>query len=502
MGFIELSLDTIKLGKQALVFVNTKRSAEKSAEEISKKIKNVDLEKLSYDILNCLSRPTKQCERLAKCVKKGVAFHHAGLDSKQKEIIERGFREGVIKIIACTPTLAAGVDLPAFRTILKDLKRYGRRGLNWIPVLEYNQMAGRAGRPKFDKKGEAIAIAANEAVKDDIKERYINGEVEDIYSKLAVEPVLRTYLLSLIATGFVSSKKEIMDFFERTFWAFQFEDMDKLEKIILKVLRLLKEYEFIDDSKEDFVSANEVGNEVIKATVLGKRVAELYVDPLTANHLINCVKKKKEVNEFSFLQMISNTLEIYPLLRVRVAEYDNVQEELVKYEDYLLIDEPSMYDDEYEEFLSSVKTSLMFIDWINENDEEFLLEKYNIRPGELKVKLDVSNWLLYSSVELSKILGLRKVVSSLNKLKSRLRYGVKEELLVLLRLRDIGRVRARKLFKNNIKNLGDIKKADVGVLAQLIGSKTAVSIKEQVGQKVDKVPVMKRKGQLSLEGYK
>ena len=68
---LDLALDTIKLGKQALVFVNTKRSAEKTAEDISTKIKtnNEKLSKLSDDVLKSLSSPTKQCERLGKCVK-------------------------------------------------------------------------------------------------------------------------------------------------------------------------------------------------------------------------------------------------------------------------------------------------------------------------------------------------------------------------------------------------------------------------------------------------
>ena len=145
---LDLALDTINIGKQALVFANTKRSAEKTAEDIAHKLKinNEKLDELSNEVLKALSRPTKQCERLAKCVKKGIAFHHAGLVAKQRELVEDNFRNGTIKIICSTPSLAMGVDLPAFRAILKDLRRYGSHGLSYIPVLEYLQMSGRAGR--------------------------------------------------------------------------------------------------------------------------------------------------------------------------------------------------------------------------------------------------------------------------------------------------------------------------------------------------------------------
>src|SRR3989344_5548574 len=83
---LNIALDTLKIGKQALIFANTKKSAEKTAEEISKKLKTESeiLKELSEKALNVLPRPTKQCERLALCMKKGIAFHHAGLTQKQK----------------------------------------------------------------------------------------------------------------------------------------------------------------------------------------------------------------------------------------------------------------------------------------------------------------------------------------------------------------------------------------------------------------------------------
>src|SRR3990167_7074642 len=109
---LDLALDTIKIGKQALVFANTKRSAEKTAEDIAKKVKtdNKKLIELSESVLKALSRPTKQCERLSNCIKKGIAFHHAGLVAKQRELIEDNFRSGLIKIICCTPTLCLSGD--------------------------------------------------------------------------------------------------------------------------------------------------------------------------------------------------------------------------------------------------------------------------------------------------------------------------------------------------------------------------------------------------------
>ncbi len=505
---INLALDTIKLGKQAIIFANSKRSAEKTAEEISKKIKDISLNELSEKILHGLSRPTKQCERLSKCVKKGIAFHHAGITMKQRELIEDYFREGKIKIIAATPTLAAGVDLPAFRTILKSLRRYGMHGLNWIPTLEYLQMAGRAGRPSYDKEGEAIAIANTEKAKEEIELRYVYGEPEEIYSKLAVEPVLRTYVLSLIATNFVNSKEQLIKFFEKTFWAQQYKDTFKLITTIEKMIELLKDFEFIRSEKKKsmFQSAFDLEqDEKYKATPLGIRVAQLYIDPLTANKIIESVKRaeQKDINIFSFLQMISHTLEMRPLLKVKVKELQDIQQEHLKVHDFILEEEPKQYDMEYEEFLASLKTALMLKDWCGENSEEILLEKYGIRPGELNAKLHNADWLLYAAEELTRIMKKQKLLKEISKTRYRLKYGVKEELIPLLELQGIGRVRARKLNNNRLRNLGDLKKTDINTLAQIVGKKLAINIKEQLGQSIDKIKVKerKRKGQISLLDY-
>ncbi|MFP4112370.1 MAG: helicase-related protein [Candidatus Woesearchaeota archaeon] len=515
-GALEVALVTINEGRQALLFVNSKRSAEKMADDIASKLKpDESFKKISQEAENTLSRPTKQCLRLSRCLKKGIAFHHAGLHQKQKTLIEDNFRDGKIKIICCTPTLAAGMDLPAFRVIIRDLKRYGGHwGMTPIPVLEYLQMAGRAGRPGKEKQGEAISIASTDSEKEEIHETYVRGKPEDIYSKLAVEPVLRTYVLSLVASGFIRNETGLKDFFGKTFWAQQYQDRDKLNTIISRMIDLLERYRFIESAENpsDFVSANEFEEKRLKATPLGRRVAELYLDPLTANHLIlNMIKAEKRLDdenehkrtadEFSILQMISHTIEMMPLLRVKTKEIEAINDTLADKQDFLLEEEPSLYDTDYDEFLSSIKTTLFFMDWIGEKDDEFLLEKYDIRPGETRYKLDKAKWLFYACSEFCKLLSFEKTGRLVRKCELRVKYGVKEELLPLLKLSRIGRTRARKLFNNQIKSLKDIKKADMTTLSFLLGPSIARNIKIQLDQEEKPVKKGTRKGQLSVEKF-
>lgn len=472
---VNISLDTLEMKKQALVFVNAKRSAEKVAEDIAKKspLRSESLSVLSEKIKNVLSRPTKQCERLALCAKHGIAFHHAGLAPKQKELVEEAFRTGVIKIIACTPTLAAGLDLPAFRAIIRDVKRYGNHGMVHIPVLEFLQMAGRAGRPKYDTYGEAIVIVSTNGDKEYVIEHYLNGEPEEIYSKLAVEPVLRTYLLSLVASRIIHSYESILEFFSMSFWAHQYKDLARIEKQIKRMLDLLIEWGFLQQL-----------NDTYRATALGKRVAELYIDPLTAHQFLEALKRAESVKlkSVSFLQLASNTLEMRPLLRVKQKEFEEIQEKYALIQANLMQLEPSMFEPEYDDWLNSVKTALMLEEWIDEKDEEWMLEHYDSRPGEVRAKIENADWLLYAVHELARLMNYLPLLKEIMKVRLRLRYGVKEELLPLIKLEGIGRVRARKLHKAGIKDLGDIRKAPIETLKRLLGDAVAVSVKKQVGE--------------------
>jgi len=154
-------------------------------------------------------------------VQNSVAFHHAGLSSDDRKLVEAGFKENCLKVIVATPTLAAGLNLPARRVIIRDYKRYDANyGMTNIPVLEYKQMAGRAGRPGFDSYGEAILIAKSPNECEALAEHYILNEAEDVISKLGTETALRMHVLSTISNGFARTKDELERFFGATFFGF------------------------------------------------------------------------------------------------------------------------------------------------------------------------------------------------------------------------------------------------------------------------------------------
>lgn len=470
--------DTLRMKKQILFFVANRRNAESLAERLGKiaqRFLNREekdyLNRLSKEVVSVLETPTHQCRRLAKCIKEGTSFHHAGLLSQQRRTIEEGFRKGLIKVVVATPTLALGVNLPCFRVVVRDVKRYyPGLGSEYIPTLEYKQFIGRAGRPQYDKFGESILIARSERDREELIERYILGKPEEINSKLAQESVLRMHILSLITSEFCRTFEDLEKFFDLTFFGFQYRNIGLIREKINSVINNLEKWGFIQVKGGNY-----------KGTKLGKRIAQLYLDPLTGYNFINSLTKlveKKEVSNLAILLVISLTKEISPPLILRGEDFYNLGEFLIKMQDFFLEKPPSVWEENYEEFLSALKLSLVFDAWINEENEETILNKFKLTPGEFHAKREAADWLIYSLEELSKILKLN--IPEIRRLRIRLYYGVREELLELVSLREIGRKRARRLFDAGFRNISILRNSEEKDIARIVGPHIARLIKKQV----------------------
>ncbi|MBC7081357.1 MAG: DEAD/DEAH box helicase [Thermoplasmatales archaeon] len=462
-GIVE---DTLRDG-QILIFVNTRLSSQILAEklkEITCRFCDEGLEEIANRILH-EEEVTSISKKLAECIKKGCAFHHAGLTSNQRKIIEDNFKKGKIKCVVATPTMAMGINMPARRVIIKNLWRYcePEGGMRPLPVMEVKQMMGRAGRPGYDEEGEAILIARNRMEKERLWEEYIKSDIEPIYSKLSSEPLLRMHILALIATNFAITWEEIIDFFKKTFYVHQLGMLP--EDKIWECLDFLERNEFIRSDGEKW-----------RATPFGEKTSSLYLDPLSALKM-RIALENKIGNSFAYLHAICAT----PDMRcISVSRKDEWLEEKINEENFL-IPVPSIYDEEYDFFLSEVKTACMLEDWINEKKEDEIISKYQIGSGDIHARAETAEWLLYSMSEIARLFNF-EAIPVLKKLEVRVKYGCKEELLNLVKLRGIGRIRARILYENGLKNIEMLGKASISMLKELpgIGEGVAKLIKEQV----------------------
>ncbi len=116
------------------------------------------------------------------------------------------------------------------------------------------------------------------------------------------------------------------------------------------------------------------------------------------------------------------------------------------------------------------------------------MENYGVPPGILRRYLKNGDWVLYSAQELAKLTGNTEKLGPIMKIRKRLKYGVRKELVPLTDIKGIGRVRARRLYEKDIKEPKNIKETDYLKLANLLGPKTAKKIKERLGQEVEQDP--------------
>ncbi|MFA6065540.1 MAG: DEAD/DEAH box helicase [archaeon] len=465
--------ENLKNKKQLLVFMNARKRAEQMAQKMTLLTKKFTAEKeiaelnsTAKKVLEVLESPTEQCSSLAEAIKCGSAFHHAGLMNEQRELVEENFRSGKIKILCATPTLAAGVNTPADIVIIPSLYRFEKFGMELISVREYKQMAGRSGRPKFSTEGKSIIVSSGEDQKEMFLNKFVNGKTEAIESKLSIIPILRTHVLALIATNYISDIKSIETFFEGTLYAHQLQNMAELLDNVLEIVEDLTEYGFVEKKENKFY-----------ATQLGKRVSDLFLDPDSAFELITALKAKKTFTSFSYLYAWVNCSEFSPLLRpsknIRAAlmeEMTNRVDELPFSQEKILFE-----TDSTEKFFSS----LMLEYWIKEKKEQELFKEFALAPGTLFGKNQIIEWLAYSTIELSKVLNQERHIVATQKLSKRVKYGVKEELLLLVELKGIGRVRARKLFNAGIKRPSEIK-TNIHKVEALLGKAVADQLGKQL----------------------
>jgi helicase len=466
---IDLGVQSVKEGGQSLVFAETrnrsKSLATKAADAISQILEKKDLKELEKTSKKILSENehTELIKTLAFLVKKGVAFHHAGLNQNCRQTIETEFRKGTIKLLSSTPTLAAGVNLPARRVVISSINRYNAKvGANRpISILEYKQLCGRAGRPQYDDYGEAIIVGNGNT--EDLIDYYINGEPEPIISKITDDKSLRTHILSVVVTHPGIKKDEILEFFLQTLGGLQSRKPTIKFAIDISLRFLSSEYLLIKKGER------------YAATEFGKKTSMLYIDPLTATYFRDAIENVSQDRKhtFGFLHLISNCEEFFPKFSLRKKDYESASL-LIENNSSELLEQISEYD--------CSRSLLALHAWITESSELSLSDNFGVESGDMHRMAETANWLSYCLREISKHVERADLLEELGNLRKRIVYGIREELLELVRIKGIGRIRARILYKHRIKNLDDLAKIPVNKLAEIdkIGSTLADNIKSEL----------------------
>lgn len=397
-----LVADTVADGGQCLAFVRSRTEAVALAERLAEDglAGEMGIESAAAAAADEVEDVdgTVTGRQLADCLRSGVAFHHAGLRSGHRSVVEAAFRDRDVACICATPTLAAGVNVPARRVVVRDQKRYAGSAMEWLPTLEVHQMCGRAGRPGLDPHGEAVLVgdADTEA---ELVERYVEGKPEAVESKLADPASLRTHVLSAVATGFAETEEEILGVFEGTFYAREAGAGGLADAVAVAV--------------DDLVAAGMVRRETggvdayrLVATPVGETTSKQYVRPETGERIVAGLRTAADMEAATTLtvfEVICDTpdmqdtylgneerADIYRFARANAGQLTTAMGET----------------DDFEEWLESVKTARILDEWIGGATVEELVEAYRIGPGDLDSRIERAEWLLSAAEALAETVGV------------------------------------------------------------------------------------------------
>ena len=473
--------DTLGDGGSTLVFVNSRRNAEGAAKRLATTTEGrltdderAQLAALAEELRDVSD--TETSEDLATCVEQGAAFHHAGCASGHRSIVEDAFRDRLVKVVCATPTLAAGVNTPSRRVVVRDWRRYSGDvgGMQPLSVLEVHQMMGRAGRPGRDPYGEALLLANSHDELDELFERYVWADPEPVESKLAREPAMRSHLLATVASGFADSRDALLAFLDRTLYSTQYrqgsDGVDNLERVVDATLQYLEANGFV-----------RLGDR-IEATNLGHTVSRLYLDPMSAAEIVDGLEDAADPTAFGLYHLVSRTPDMYELY-LRSGDREEYTMLAYEREAEFCGEMPSEFEEgRFEDWLSATKTARMLEDWASEIDEDRIAERYGVGPGDIRGKVDTAEWLLGAAESLAAELDLANV-TAIREARKRVQHGVGEELIDLAGVRHVGRKRARRLHDAGIETRADLREADKSVvLGALRGrTKTAENVLEAAG---------------------
>lgn len=464
----------IEDNSQALSFVSTRRFTESLATYVAKKIdkKTTKEQKQKFkQVADKLlevpkkkgSLPTTTCLKLAEAAEKGVVFHHAGLFNEQKEIIEDEFRKGNILMITATPSLMYGVNLPSKYVVIRDHTRWTSNGPASIPVFDYEQMSGRAGRPQYDDVGYSYLVAKTMDEAFDLEARYVNGEIELTNSKLIDnKDAIYKQIIAQIASSLSKNLDDLNDFFGKTLYGFQMKNNPFMSMFAQDSLNweLESALEFL--LQNGIIRATPEG---LKTTDFGNLIAKSNYAVETAVKIKEYVSTMEKLNPAEMIYALAETPDL-PLISFKGRKSkDPVRDKLSECGLFAVdIGNPEA-------------TAVSLIEWIDERNEYEIENAYNVYSASTRRSAYEASRLVKFAKNTLEVLGNYSNLKDMDYLSARLYYGVKEDIIPLVvGVKRLGRKRARLLMKTFGDNLSEASEKDLQKV-EGIGPKLAGKVK-------------------------
>ncbi|XP_070647809.1 helicase POLQ-like isoform X4 [Bos indicus] len=470
-----------------LVFCPTKKNCENVAEMICKSLSKEYLkhkEKEKQEVIQNLKNVSggNLCRVLRHTIPFGVAYHHSGLTSDERKLLEEAYSTGVLCLFTCTSTLAAGVNLPARRVILRApyvAKEFLKRN-------QYKQMIGRAGRAGIDSVGESILIL-QEKDKQQVLQ-LISKPLENCYSHLVQEFTkgIQTLFLSLIGLKIATNLDDIYCFMSGTFFGVQQKVLLKeksLWEITMESLRYLTEKGLLQ--KDTMCGSEEEFQNNFHITKLGRASFKGTIDLAYCDILYRDLKKGLEgLMLESLLHLIYLTTpydmasQCDPDWMIYFRQFNQLSPAeqnvaaLVGVSENFIGKKASgqaIRKKVDKNIVNRLYLSFILYTLLKETNIWSVSEKFNMPRGYIQSLLSAaaafSSCVLHFCEELEEFWVYRALLGELTK---KLTYCVKAELIPLMEVTGVLEGRARQLYNAGYKSLTHLANANPEVLIRTI----------------------------------
>ncbi|KAM9742408.1 helicase POLQ-like isoform 3-T3 [Dama dama] len=470
-----------------LVFCPTKKNCENVAEMICKSLSKEYLkhkEKEKQELIKNLKNVSggNLCRVLKHTIPFGVAYHHSGLTSNERKLLEEAYSTGVLCLFTCTSTLAAGINLPARRVIL----RAPYVAKEFLKKNQYKQMIGRAGRAGIDSVGESILIL-QEKDKQQVLE-LISRPLENCYSHLVQEFTkgIQALFLSLIGLKIATNLDDIYRFMSGTFFGVQQKVLLKeksLWEITMESLRYLTEKGLLQ--KDTIYGSEEEFQNNFHITKLGRASFKGTIDLAYCDILYRDLKKGLEgLMLESLLHLIYLTTpydmasQCDPDWMIYFRQFNqlspaeqNVTALVGVSENYIgkKASGQAIRKKVDKNIVNRLYLSFILYTLLKETNIWSVSEKFNMPRGYIQSLLSgaaaFSSCVLHFCEELEEFWAYRALLGELTK---KLTYCVKAELVPLMEVTGVLEGRARQLYNAGYKSLTHLANANPEVLIRTI----------------------------------
>jgi helicase len=389
---VALVEDALADGGGCLVFVNSRRAAGELAGNLADAVEAAGDGEGVDDLADRIEETatTATGSSLATLARSGIGFHHAGLRPAHRSLVEESFRDRTLDVLCATPTLAAGVNVPARRVVVRDHSRYVDGRFEPLSTLEVMQMFGRAGRPGLDPYGEAYVVATETSAAD-IADRYLGVEPDAVTSALDDPTAVRPHVLATVASGFGDSREELVDVLASTFCAHQ-RGTHSLTATADTVLADLETAGMLTVGPEDG----------LRATDLGALVTRVYVDPGTGADVVDALRRAEEltsVTDLTVCEIVCDTEEM-PSRYVHDDEAGRLSNLALRNAERLA--KPiADFEGDFHAWLARFKTACLLADCAEGDNVADLVERYGVGPGDVRRIVERAEWLLTATESLA-----------------------------------------------------------------------------------------------------